>query len=65
MNQIVSEGESSSRWLTFAYLRLGEVYDLKGDRQKALEYYNKVLARPHFWGSHREARQYLKEPFKY
>jgi tetratricopeptide (TPR) repeat protein len=66
MEDIVNEiGDTSSRWMTFAYLRMGQVYDLKGDRKKAVEYYNKVLERPHFWGSHHEARAGLNEPFHY
>jgi hypothetical protein len=65
MNEILADGITSSRWVTFAYLRLGQVYDLKGDRQKALDYYNKVLERPHFWGSYHEAHAYLNEPYKF
>ena len=65
MNKIVDEADPSSRWVSFAYLRMGQVYDLKGEREKALSYYHKVLERPHFWGSHHLARQYIREPFKY
>jgi tetratricopeptide (TPR) repeat protein len=66
MKQIVGEEQQkSSRWVTFAYLRMGQVYDLKGEREKALECYKTVLGRRNFWGSHNEANAYTKQPFRY
>ena len=55
----------SSRWVSFAYLRRAEIYDLRGDREAALRDYRTVLARPDFWGSHEEAQRYLHDPFKF
>ncbi len=54
----------SSRWVTYAYLRRAQIYDLKGNREAALRDYRTVLSRPDFWGSHQEAQIYLREPFK-
>lgn len=62
--QILEGGIDSSRWVTFAYLRQGQIYDSKGDRQKALADYETVLERPEFWGSHTEAKQYISQPYK-
>jgi tetratricopeptide (TPR) repeat protein len=65
MEKILAEGEGPSRWITFARLRRGQIYDLRGDRTKALQDYRAVLARPNFWESQEEARQYLRDPFKF
>src|SRR5258708_1623692 len=64
MNQLLGK-IASSRWVTYAYLRRGQIYDLRGERQKAIQDYQAVLERPDFWGSHREANRYLKTPFSY
>jgi tetratricopeptide (TPR) repeat protein len=61
--QILSEGIDSSRWVSYALLRRGQIEDLKGERDKAIADYRKVLDRPDLWGSHPEAHQYLKEPY--
>jgi tetratricopeptide (TPR) repeat protein len=61
---ILASGEDSSRWVTFAYLRLGQIADLRGDRPQAIAFYRRVLSRADFWGSRREAEAYLKKPFK-
>ncbi len=65
MNHILNMGIDSSRWVSFAYLRRGQAYDLKGEREKALEDYHRVLDRADFWGSHQEARRYVKKPFSW
>jgi tetratricopeptide (TPR) repeat protein len=65
LEQIIQKDEKDSRWVTFAHLRLGQVLDLKGERKKAVEHYRIVLSRPHFWGSHNEAKAYVKQPFKF
>ena len=65
MEKILAEGESPSRWVTFARLRRGQIYDLRGDRVKALQDYRAVLARQDFWDAQKEARLYLRTPFKF
>jgi len=66
MDKILADGvEGPSRWITFARLRRGQIYDLRGDRAKALQDYQAVLARPDFWDAHKEVRQYLQQPFKF
>jgi hypothetical protein len=65
MEKIAADPETTSRWVAFAYLRMGQVYDQKGNREKALTYYRKVLKRPDFWGSHTEAHRYIKTAFHF
>jgi tetratricopeptide (TPR) repeat protein len=62
--EILESGADTSRWVTFAYLRRGQIYDQRGEREKALEDYRRVLSRPDFWGSHKEAKQYMSRPLK-
>jgi tetratricopeptide (TPR) repeat protein len=64
MSQILKTIDSS-RWVSYAYLRRGQIEDLRGDRETALRDYRTVLARPDFWGSHKEAQTYIKEPFTF
>ncbi len=65
MQEIIAEDTASSRWVTFAHLRMGQIYDIRGDREKALASYKTVLRRPDFWGSQNEANHYTKKPFKF
>ncbi|MFA5974621.1 MAG: tetratricopeptide repeat protein [Elusimicrobiota bacterium] len=63
-NEILAQGMDSSRWVTFALLRRGQIFDLRGQREEALQDYRQVGSRPNFWGSHPEARRYLANAFK-
>lgn len=65
MQEILAGDKESSRWVTFAHLRMGQIYDVHGEREKALESYKKVLSRPDFWGSQNEAQQFSKKPFQF
>lgn len=62
-DRILSMEQDTSRWISFAMLRKAQVLDLKEERAEAIQFYKKVLDRPEFWGSHREARRYLKTPY--
>jgi tetratricopeptide (TPR) repeat protein len=62
MSQILTTLDSG-RWVSYAYLRRGQIYDLRRDRESALRDYRTVLSRPDFWGSHQEAQTYIKNPF--
>lgn len=64
MNQILQTIDSS-RWVSYAYLRRGQIEDLRGDHESALRDYRTVLSRPDFWGSHKEAQTYIKDAFKF
>ncbi len=64
-NKIIDEKHDESRWTTFAILRRGQIYDLRNNRGKALQDYGQVMSRPDVWSTHKEASQYMKQPFKF
>ncbi len=63
LQRIFDGGEDASRWVTFAYLRRGQIHDLRKERNLALADYKIVLNRPDFWGSRDEAKRSLTQPF--
>jgi tetratricopeptide (TPR) repeat protein len=65
MNKILKHSPETSHWRTFANLRLGQVFDVQGKRDQAMDMYRTVLFRPDRWGSRDEARAYLKKPFQF
>ncbi len=52
-----------ARWGVWAIVRLGNVYDLKGLRAKALEYYKEANSYKDEWGFSESIGNYLKKPF--
>jgi tetratricopeptide (TPR) repeat protein len=52
-----------ARWGVWAIVRLGNVYDLKGVREKALEYYKEARGYKDEWGFSESISNYLKKPF--
>jgi tetratricopeptide (TPR) repeat protein len=65
MEKILAQEKDISRWVSFAHLRRGQIYDLRGEREKALADYQKALEGPDLWGLHDETQRYLKDPFKF
>jgi tetratricopeptide (TPR) repeat protein len=53
-----------SGFLQNLVLYLGMIYDQQGQRDKAIQYYNKVLDMKERGNSHTAAKQYLKTPYK-
>ncbi|NLO91333.1 MAG: hypothetical protein GX410_05010 [Elusimicrobia bacterium] len=51
------------RWGVWCYVRLGNLYDLLGQRKEALEAYNKALSMKDLWGFADFVREYTKKPF--
>ena len=51
------------RWGVWCIVRLGNLYDLKGDRAKALEYYKHALTMQDLWGYMDFVREFLKKPY--
>jgi hypothetical protein len=51
-------------WLAQSELLMGQAYDLKGMRSRAVEMYRRVLNLKEFSGSHTDAERYLKTPYK-
>ncbi|HOX23361.1 MAG TPA: hypothetical protein PLL10_07850, partial [Elusimicrobiales bacterium] len=50
-------------WVTFAYLRRAQLYDLFGEREKAVQDYAAAAVRPDYWDSRKEAKKGLKKPY--
>ena len=48
---------------TVSRLRAGQMYDLAGDRQEAIQQYNAVLARPNVYDTKQQATDGLNKPF--
>lgn len=52
-----------ARWGVWAIVRLGNVYDLKGARDKAIGFYKEARAYKDEWGFSESIADYLKKPF--
>ncbi len=52
-----------ARWGVWALVRLGNVYDLKGMRPKALDCYRDARSYKDNWGFSESIERYLKKPF--
>jgi len=52
-----------ARWGVWAIVRLGNVHDLQGLREKALEYYKEAQAYKDEWGFSESIEKYLEKPF--
>ena len=55
--------QAPSRWGVWNELRLGQVYDLLGEREKALQQYQHVLSFKDKWGFDEQAKALLKKPY--
>ncbi|HBA59734.1 MAG TPA: hypothetical protein DCZ92_02705 [Elusimicrobia bacterium] len=52
-----------ARWGVWAIVRLGNVYDLKGMREKAIEAYREARTYKDTWGFSDSIDKYIKKPF--
>lgn len=50
-------------WITFCHLRLAQMYDLEGLRDKAIDHYLIAASRPDFFDSEQQARAGLRKPY--
>ena len=57
-------GQAPSRWGVWNELRLGQVYDVLGDRKKALKQYQYVLSFKDKWGFDEFAKALVKTPYQ-
>lgn len=62
-SKIIDEGKEESGFIINAYLYLGMINDTQGFREKALEYYNKLLEMRVYGQSHKLAKEYIDKPF--
>ena len=51
-------------WVTLCHLRTGQIYDIFGNREKALLQYQIAYERPDMWKSQKYARIGLKRPYE-
>ncbi len=56
--------QEPSRWGVWNELRLGQIYDLLGEREKAQAQYKYVLSFKDKWGFDQQAKELLKEPYE-
>jgi len=56
--------DEASGFFVNALLYLGKLNDRKGNREKAVKYYEEVLDLDEFGNSHEKAEKYLAKPFK-
>lgn len=59
----IDKKEESGFWIN-SYLYLGMISDQMNEREKAVEYYEKLLDMREYLNSHELAKKYLSEPFK-
>ena len=61
--RIAVSAQEPSRWAVWNELRLGQVYDALGERQKAMKQYQYVLSFKDKWGFDERAKALLKKPY--
>lgn len=57
------KNQEPSRWGVWNELRLGQVYDILGEREKARKQYQYVLSFKDKWGFDEQAKSLLKKPY--
>ena len=60
----MNDSETPQRERTLSLLASGNSLDLLDRRSEAVEYYQSVLEQPNLDRSHKQARKYLKKPFR-
>ncbi|MCA0389989.1 MAG: hypothetical protein LCH52_15985 [Bacteroidetes bacterium] len=58
------EKKEASGYFVNALLYEGMMHDKMGEREEAIKCYNEILKLNEYNGSHKQAKQYLNEPFK-
>lgn len=61
--QVTTTPEASPQLVSLAHLRIGQLLDLKGEREAAISAYKTVLDRENVFDSHQQAQRYLRKPF--
>ncbi len=52
-----------ARWAVWALVRVGNIWDLKGDRTKAVQFYREARAYKDEWGFYETIDAHIKKPF--
>jgi tetratricopeptide (TPR) repeat protein len=61
--KVTTNAKNDSKEVAWAHLYIGQILDLKKERQKALFHYQTVLGLPDTQKSHSTAKRYLKRPY--
>lgn len=62
-SETLKESKQPNRWAVWALVRAGNVYDLKGDRENALKYYNDAMSYKGEWGFKEYIEKYISKPY--
>lgn len=62
-SQYIKMEGKPTRWAVWSIVRMGNIHDLKGERQKAIDMYKRALSYPDLWGFKEYIEQYIKSPF--
>ena len=62
--RVAIRGQEPSRWGVWNELRLGQVYDILGQREKAIKQYEYVLSFKDKWGFDDLAKALVKKPYQ-
>jgi tetratricopeptide (TPR) repeat protein len=63
LNDIKKKKVSDNRWAVWAMVRAGQVYDITGKRDKAIESYKKAMQVKDQWGLEEYIKDYLSKPY--
>jgi len=63
LSKIVDK-DGASGFMSLTDLMIGMIYDMQNKREAAIEQYKKVLDMKEFENSHRDAEQYLQQPYR-
>lgn len=63
LSKKIEEDEEASGFLINSYLYLGMINDIQENRERATEYYEKLLDMKEYGKSHSLAKQYLEKPY--
>ena len=64
-NEYIKYEEHPSRWAVWGTVRIGNVYDLKGMRERAVGIYKNAMSYRDQWGFKEYIEEYIKKPFNF
>ncbi|MFC1679064.1 tetratricopeptide repeat protein [Elusimicrobiota bacterium] len=60
----ITLGDRLTRWAVWALIRAGNIHDLRGRREKAVELYRLALRQPDNWGFRSMAKRHISRPYR-
>lgn len=61
--RVTSMPQANRQLVSLAYLRIGQLHDLKGERDAAIAAYKTVLSHDNVFDSHEQAQRYMRKPY--